>query len=335
MSPNGQITVKVSTSSKEWPLARQTPGRSGVWGNCRFFINEEIEQADFWFVIDGLTGRESCWCPPGNVVLVTGEPPTVKRYAERYLAQFAAAVTSHDDLPCKRVIKYQQALPWMVGGRFLESEKRWHKEFSKDYDELTSMAVPEKEKLLSIILSNKTGTPGHKQRMEFVARLQDVLHDQLDVYGVGIRSLSDKWDGVAPYKYFLALENAAVPHYWTEKLSDALLGYAYPIYFGCPNIGDYFESDGMSVIDISNVDLAVEAVVKLVHSDTYERSLPGIRKARDLVIGKYNIFALMAEFCSGSSNSEPSRQVVLSPESHFRGNVVSRIARRVSAALRR
>ncbi len=36
------IRVKLSTNFPDWPLIRQTPDRSGIWGDCRFFINEDI-----------------------------------------------------------------------------------------------------------------------------------------------------------------------------------------------------------------------------------------------------------------------------------------------------
>jgi hypothetical protein len=39
------------------------------------------------------------------------------------------------------------------------------------------------------------------------------------------------------------LENSQSPHYWTEKLTDAYLGWAFPLYVGCPNVGDYFAKE--------------------------------------------------------------------------------------------
>ena len=36
------LTVRISNTYPEWPLLRQTPGGKGVWGDCRFFINEDV-----------------------------------------------------------------------------------------------------------------------------------------------------------------------------------------------------------------------------------------------------------------------------------------------------
>ena len=83
------IRGKLTTNFPEWPLIRQTPGRSGVWGDCRFFINEDVEECDFWVVYDDVLRPETTRCPPGNTLLVTGAPPSVKTYHPRFAAQFA------------------------------------------------------------------------------------------------------------------------------------------------------------------------------------------------------------------------------------------------------
>jgi len=46
-------------------------------------------------------------------------------------------------------------------------------------------------------------------------------------------------------QYHICIENHAVGNYFTEKLIDALLTETIPVYWGCPNIEDYFDVDGM------------------------------------------------------------------------------------------
>ncbi len=59
--------------------------------------------------------------------------------------------------------------------------------------------------------------------------------------------------------FHVAIENAFDEHYFTEKLMDCFATYTIPIYMGCPNIGDYFDVNGMilispgdNVVDILN-----------------------------------------------------------------------------------
>ena len=42
-----KVKITVSPSDKE-RLQRQLPGREGIWKDYQFFINEPIEEADFW-----------------------------------------------------------------------------------------------------------------------------------------------------------------------------------------------------------------------------------------------------------------------------------------------
>ena len=195
------IRVKLSTNFPEWPLIRQTPGRAGIWNDCRFFINEDVAECDFWVVYDDVVRSETTRCPPENTLLITGEPPSVKTYHRRFLAQFGTVLTSHWDLVHPNIVNRQQALPWMVGCRYVREAGQWDTAYTKDYDELSALPIVPKTKLLSVISSDKTLTPGHTRRLAFVEALKQRFGGGIDVFGRGIRDVEDKWDAIAPYKY--------------------------------------------------------------------------------------------------------------------------------------
>lgn len=46
-------------------------------------------------------------------------------------------------------------------------------------------------------------------------------------------------------QYHIAIENTRVNNYFSEKLIDCLKAKTIPIYWGCPNIGRYFDLDGI------------------------------------------------------------------------------------------
>tara|TARA_R100001460_G_scaffold100463_3_gene144109 strand:- start:4390 stop:5277 length:888 start_codon:yes stop_codon:yes gene_type:complete len=50
-------------------------------------------------------------------------------------------------------------------------------------------------------------------------------------------------------QYHICIENHAIGNYFTEKLIDSFLTLSIPIYWGCTNIEDYFDVDGMILFD--------------------------------------------------------------------------------------
>jgi hypothetical protein len=291
-----KLRIKFSAKLENWDWLRQTPGRKGLWGESQFFMNEDIEKCDFWFVYEDLPKNETVRCPQENTVLITGEPESVKKYNEKFLEQFGTIITSIKSLKHRNIIYSQQGLPWFVGGKFQKETKSWKKKFEKDHDELSSIKSTNKTRLMSIVFSDKTFTKGHIQRKEFVEKLKNHLGNDLDIFGVGFNEVEDKWDAIAPYKYHLAFENCSVEDYWTEKLSDAFLGFSYPIYYGCRNIEKYFDEDAMTIIDINDFKGSVQAIERAISEDYCDKYHEKIIEARDLVLNKYNVFALMSDF---------------------------------------
>ena len=111
--------------------------------------------------------------------------------------------------------------------------------------------VPEHETLeidktrhMSLIASAKRNTAGHLLRHEMVDMVQAEGLD-VDILGRGYAPFVEKSDGLAPYRFSLVIENIRERNYFTEKIVDAVLCETVPIYWGCPNIGDFFDTGGM------------------------------------------------------------------------------------------
>lgn len=45
--------------------------------------------------------------------------------------------------------------------------------------------------------------------------------------------------------FHIAIENTSINNYFSEKLLDCFRTYTIPIYYGCPNIADYFNIEGI------------------------------------------------------------------------------------------
>lgn len=62
-------------------------------------------------------------------------------------------------------------------------------------------------------------------------------------------------------QYGIAIENFSHKGYFSEKILDCFLLRTIPIYWGCSNIGDYFNKDG--IIQFQNIDDLITKVNKL------------------------------------------------------------------------
>ena len=102
-----------------------------------------------------------------------------------------------------------------------------------------------KSKMISFITSNKNFTQGHKKRLEWVQR----IGDQVDLYGRGFNPIENKEKGLCDYMFSVVIENGFYKSYFTEKILDCFATGTIPVYLGTPDIGNYFNKDG--IIDLT------------------------------------------------------------------------------------
>lgn len=105
--------------------------------------------------------------------------------------------------------------------------------------------IYEKTKMISMISSNKAMTEGQRTRLRWV----EMLEDQIDVYGRGINEISLKEEGLCDYMFSVVIENGFYESYFTEKILDCFATGTVPVYMGSPDIGKYFNKDG--IIDLT------------------------------------------------------------------------------------
>lgn len=316
------IRAKITTQHPQWPLLRQTPSSSGIWGDVQFVINEEVDECDFWIVCDGLLKAESTRCAPCNTLLITWEPPTLRGYSQRFIRQFHHLLTCHRNLrhPCAEYS--QQAHPWFVG---------------KSYAELKETTAPSKSRLLSIITSDKKLTQGHAQRYEFAHKLKEKLGNDADLFGRGIRAFQDKWDVLAPYRYSIALENLSWPDWLTEKLPDCFLAGTFPVYWGCPNVGDYFHPDALEIIDVNDFDGSLRVIERiLTDPGHYARHKEALDRAKSIYLDQLQLFPHLARLLSVHYQPHaPRQQMTLQSETELPSDWGTRVRSALSAVRRR
>ena len=134
-----------------------------------------------------------------------------------------------------------------------------------------------KTKMCSLIASSKRSQEGHALR-HTIADWTTAEGLDVDLLGGGYQPFVDKSDGLAPYRYSVVIENVREPNYFTEKLIDALLCQCVPIYWGCPNIGDFIDISGMI---ICNTQADIQSAIASMSPEDYTTRLPGILAAQD------------------------------------------------------
>jgi hypothetical protein len=179
------------------------------------YVDQNINQA----FTDKIEGTKYGWLLESKFV-ISGIAEEIKSNLEEYFKVFKYIFT-HD----KELLSLDSRFKWCPAQGF------WIKE-PKIYD---------KTKMISMISSNKAFTEGQKDRLNWVER----IGDQVDLYGRGINPIDDKEEGLCDYMFSVVVENGVYESYYTEKILDCFATGTIPVYLGSPDIGDYFNKDGI------------------------------------------------------------------------------------------
>jgi hypothetical protein len=284
----------------DWPdLFRQTPGGKGIWDNIQFTC-DDIEECDYLvFLNNCMKTPVRAFCAPENIWVVMQEP--YERGLTDWVAEghenFSKVFTHYSPSNNPKYIPSQPALPWHV---------------NRSYDQLISCTTPRKTKGMSSIVGDAMYLPGHFQRWNFLGDLKSA-GVPYDLFGKKIQYLEDKWDGLAPYRYSLAIENNSGPDLWTEKLADCFLTWTLPFYYGCTNLEEYFPKDSFVRIDITNPEKSIRTIKEVTAEKDWEKHIPALSEARNLILRKYQIFPYLSRLISLEGDSDKQKEITFIP----------------------
>jgi hypothetical protein len=116
---------------------------------------------------------------------------------------------------------------------------------SSQWDGLSSevFKVYDKTKLVSAISSTKVMVPGHYTRLSFIHSIKE----RVDLYGRGFNEIPTKLEGLKDFMFSVAIENVVTQNGFSEKIQDCFLTGTIPVYYGCPNIGEFYDLNGILV----------------------------------------------------------------------------------------
>jgi hypothetical protein len=139
----------------------------------------------------------------------------------------------------------------------------------------------EKNRLVSLIASNKKQTKGHLLRHKVAT-----ICNGIDLWGSGYRKFESKREPLANYYYSIAIMNESYDYYFTEILIDCFIYKTIPIFWGCPNISDIFNPDG--IIQFESLE-ELSRILPTLTPEDYARRMPAIEENYKKAIDKFLI----------------------------------------------
>lgn len=311
------LRVKLTTNIKDLSLRPFLPSPVSM-PPCQFHLNdEEMTEADVWIVLDIFESGQSyaCKIPAGCLALAQYEVAYTASYFQQFperlsfLRQFDAIYSpyTYEDLA---VVASPPFLPWMLNSNL----ETWMQEHERDWEYLTNMRCPEKSSLISMIVSDKSITSAQRERLRFAEKAQKYFGSDLEWYGSNIRTIPEKFDAIAPFRFHIALENRIGNHIWTEKLIDPLLGWSFPFYWGAPNVTAYFPENSFCAIDATRPFEALRKIHSAMRADSDKTNRHRVSLARSIALNSMNFVNRLARiawdvFGARDSNSYTTRRV--------------------------
>lgn len=304
MAESSTLLCHFATIHAAWPWMRQTEDGNGAMGPAQFVLPHQasslssfsstVTTPSAWLVVfDEAPAGFSTTVPRERRILFVTEPPEIKKYPRSFLGQFGMVVSPYDFRCVERrsMVIGNPCLNWHFGVSSVSGE--YVSKFST-LNDLRTFSMPVKTDLISVVCSSKAATAAQRTRLALVSRLKEMLGDALHVYGHGFNPVDDKMSAIAPYKYHLVLENNYLDNFWTEKLSDAWLGWALPLYLGAPNLAALCPAAGFAPLPGGDLGACAQSVLSAIEGGLFEARQAELARCRDWMLETTNVFACAA-----------------------------------------
>lgn len=139
----------------------------------------------------------------------------------------------------------------------------------------------EKQFCVTSLIGGKQLSPNHLLRQQLPQIKNEIENVDLHLFGSINNPFSgegvdrkmqdnDRKNELFYSQYHIAIENFSKENFFTEKLMDCFQTKTIPIYIGCPNISDFFDTRGMFIVNSLE---EVTEVIKNLTPETYSNML--------------------------------------------------------------
>lgn len=104
-----------------------------------------------------------------------------------------------------------------------------------------SLSTDSKKDKVTFLCGHKNYLPGHILRHKILGQQQIISNLTLEFY----LNIPRKHDIFRDSKFSIVIENSQNMNYFTEKIVDCMLLKTIPIYWGCPNVNEFFDMRGV------------------------------------------------------------------------------------------
>jgi hypothetical protein len=183
-------------------------------------------------------------------------------------------------------------------------------------DEVKTIDITKKRFEVSSVFGNKLTTVGHNFRRNiflnrdmfksipcnfFLSCNADFVNEE-EKANIKKCHPDTKFDLFKESQFHLVIENSRQTNYFTEKLLDTLITYTIPIYYGCPNIDEFFDTSGWIILEtdtLAELEYKLGNIDELYYTRYLETVLKNQKKAvewMDLYTNLNNVFKQLPEF---------------------------------------
>lgn len=303
-------------------MSQYVGNQSSEFRGHKFLGNSSDTEADAWVVFDDVPEDDSrCNVSPEKVFFISAESSYpedwfLREARQSFLSQFSYVNTCHPTLHPKATFS-APFLPWMINA----NHGSVFSPHARDIGFLNKLEVVEKSKLISVFCSSNDWRPEYRLRLQFVEYLKRHFGEDLEWFGNGVNEIPEKWDGLAPFKFTLVLENRSDGGIYTEKILDPFLSLTEPIYWGDPNIRTVLPIPPGNLIDIRDFPGARAAVERIITARKKRMPTEQKLEGKSLVLGELHflqrIIRLVEDSSSHNRKFSTPREVVLRPLKHF------------------
>ncbi len=282
-------------------LKKNTPNNKAIWKNIEGTNN--INMCDYIVILDDLD----------KTLLQKGEKyfKTIIKTPNKII--FFQRENSH--------FLHQRRKSWFINNILPSVNKKYSYEhkflytftpanfLNMSYDELKQLQNNRK-KGISCIVSTKNIHRNYQKRINFIRQYSKKYPGAIDIFGKGWSKIElgnnykgelgnyhrhdqnktlSKFDGLYGYNYSICLENFPNDCIVSEKITDALLSWCMPIYWGSKYTNKYFPEDAFHLIDLNDPNV-YEKIYKISQTPISEKNITAIKQARNIILDKLNIW---------------------------------------------